>query len=87
MVAVMFLTAAELLGVYKPEMDMGQFLFTQPNPSTYEPNPTQTHDANTMTQRNPPITHLCEMQTPALYNPYFYMSVDEINTRFLVVID
>ena len=35
---------------------------TQPNPSTYGP--------------NPPIIHLREMQTPALYNPYFYMSVD-----------
>jgi len=37
---------------------------TQPNPSTYGPNPT--HDANTRTQPNPPITHLREMQTPVL---------------------
>jgi len=31
-----------------PEMDMGPFFFTQPNPSTYGPNPT--HDASTRTQ-------------------------------------
>ena len=48
------------------EMDVGPLFFTQPN---------ATHDANTRTQPNPPIIHLREMQTPALYNPYFYMSV------------
>jgi len=49
-------------------MDMGPFFFTQPNPqknsSTYGHNPT--HDANTRTQPNPPITHLRAMQTPVL---------------------
>ena len=38
--------APELVCV--PEMDVGPFFFTQPNPSTYGPNPT--HDASTRTQ-------------------------------------
>jgi len=51
------------------EMDVGLFFFTQPNPIHQLMDPTQpnpTHDANTRTQPNPPITHLREMQTPAL---------------------
>ena len=65
--------AAENFEGTSPDMDVGPFFFTQPTMLTQGP--------------NPPITHLREMQTPALWNPYFYMSVDEINIRFLVVIN
>jgi len=48
-------------------MDVDLFFFTQPNPTRQLMDPTQTaYDSNTRTQPNPPITHLCEMQTSAL---------------------